>query len=120
MSVTDHDVISKNRLIHTFWPTKNMILANYTCNVVHTKNMHSAKLVSIVVNEHFDCPKEHVQPQKLICATEHTSQPTESCILATTKVIHVQLNIHPSQKKMLVSGTNFCMQNTNLRIVGYW
>ena len=76
--------------------------------------------MAMVVNEHFDYTKEHVQLQNLICATEHTSQPTKFCILATTKVIHVQLNIHPSQKKMLVSGTNFCMQNTDLRIVGYW
>ena len=97
MSVTDNDEISKNQLRHTFWPTKNMILANYTCTVAQTKNMHSAKLMYMVVNEYFDCPKEHVQLQKLICATEHTSQPTKFYILTTTKVIHVQLNIHPSQ-----------------------
>ena len=58
------------------------------------------------------------------------------------KTLYVQLNIHhsqlnsvfsqlqklymsnwtyiPAEKKMLVSGTNFCMQNTNLWIVGYW
>ena len=78
MSVTDHDVISKNRLIHTFWPTKNMILANYTCTVAQTKkHAFCQKLMTMVVNEHFDYPKEHVQLQNLICATEHTSQPTK-------------------------------------------
>ena len=75
-----------------------MILANYTCTVAQTKkHAFCQKLMTMAVNEHFDYPKEHVQLQKLICATEHTLQPTKLCILATTKVIHVHLNIHPSQ-----------------------
>ena len=80
-----------------------MILANYTCTVAQTKNMHSAKLMSMVVNEHFDCPKEHVQLQKLICATEHTSHPTESCILATTKSYTCPTE-HTSQPKRKMFG----------------